>query len=148
MPARRAAVHSDTAGALRSKLFRETPVSFAPAIKQQPHQAEELPVCFGLMGFCLTLLRPCLKNVNTPNGESFSTDASLISLEIRQDSCGKSPRPVKKSLAAGHSVNFQTRPNERARTPQSHPPFSRTARYIRKCSPGRRQSAPWPAYCR
>jgi len=45
-----------------------------------------------------------------PIGGYFSADASLISLEIRQDSCGKSPCPAKKSLAVGHSSIFQTAP--------------------------------------
>jgi hypothetical protein len=47
-----------------------------------------------------------------PNGGSFSADASLIPLEIRQDSCGKSPRPAQKSLAAEHSDNFQAGPKD------------------------------------
>ncbi len=47
---------------------------------------------------------------NHPIGGSFSADASLISLEIRQDSWRKSPRPAKKPLAAGHFALFQTAP--------------------------------------
>ena len=46
-----------------------------------------------------------------PIGGYFSAGASLISFEIRQDSCGKSPCPAKKSLAVGHSAIFQTAPN-------------------------------------
>jgi len=41
---------------------------------------------------------------------SFSAGTSLISLEIRQDSCGKSPCLTKKSALIQDSANFQTGP--------------------------------------
>jgi hypothetical protein len=41
---------------------------------------------------------------------SFFTRTSLIFLEIRQDSCGKSPCLTKKSVSIRYSANFQTRP--------------------------------------
>ena len=43
---------------------------------------------------------------------SFSAGAALIWLEIRQDSCVKSPCPAKKSASIRHSANFQTGPRK------------------------------------
>jgi hypothetical protein len=54
--------------------------------------------------------RPCLKNAKTPKRRIFFRHTALISLAIRQYSCGKSPCLTKKSLAAEHSGIYQARP--------------------------------------
>ena len=48
-----------------------------------------------------------MKNDKTPSPGIFFTRASLIFLEIRQDSCGKSPCLTKKSVSIRHFTIFK-----------------------------------------
>ena len=55
--------------------------------------------------------RPCLKHVNIPKRRVFFCYAALIFPAIHQGLPRQIALPSEKSLAAGHSSNFQTRPS-------------------------------------
>ena len=68
---------------------------------------EPAPLCGGV-GFSFSVIRVCLKTVNTSKVMSFSVILRCSSLKYTKYSCVVSPYLTEKSLVIGHISSFQT----------------------------------------